>query len=99
MKRGIGRGSPIGQNERTLLIQYYAPNANKNALLVQMLNAILSRTAPEKGVVRFPFVHAVLGRNYHLNKNERYFFIGEMRREGLIKIIPFHGIKIVEGYP
>jgi hypothetical protein len=88
---------PARAGARRLLVEYDESKTNKEDILAQMLYAIVKRVHPGNEIYRFPFVHTILGRIYHLNKNERYFFIGEMRREGLIKIVPFHGIKIING--
>jgi Mn-dependent DtxR family transcriptional regulator len=47
-----------------------------------------------KRIIPFPVVFNRLGAIFHFNKETSKLFLKDMEKRGLIKIIPFKGIKL-----
>ena len=53
-----------------------------------------SKNKTVSGIIRFPEVYRTLSWLFHLNKREAREFLKELRRAGLIEVVPFNGIRI-----
>ncbi len=60
---------------------------------VKILNRCKDKTP--SGIIRFPEVYHTLSWMLHLNKREARRFIKELENYGLVKVIPFNGIRIL----
>lgn len=81
-------------------MESYASRANKAqppGSIAHMKALILIQRHAKKtsgGIYSFAECRKVLAWLFHLDADEVFAFLGEMEKENLVKIIPFHGIRI-----
>jgi len=49
------------------------------------------------GIISFKHVFKTLSWLFHLDKDEGWQFLRELREEGVIEIVPYRGIRILRG--
>jgi len=51
------------------------------------------------GIIRFSEVYFILGTYFRLTKSEARDFLKHLARAGLIEVVPFNGIRIINAKP
>ncbi|NJD54405.1 MAG: hypothetical protein FIB07_16270 [Candidatus Methanoperedens sp.] len=90
----IGKVPPVtsGQNSKTDPTVKIAPSANKDVRRF-FLQALRTRAYSKNKIISFPEVKRILSW-WRVQKQERDELLYDLRDEGFLEIIPFHGIRI-----
>jgi len=77
-------------------------SANKEGLLQPLINTLIHLKNVQKrnswnknDIVRFPYVFFLFGNRHGFTKNEAKSVLKDLENSGFIKIIPFHGVKVL----
>jgi hypothetical protein len=49
-----------------------------------------------QGIIKFPFVFRIMGGGFHINKQQSWDLLMLLDEFGMIKMFPYHGIKIIK---
>ena len=67
----------------------------KRNICIQIINDLDRKTLKRHDLIQFPQANSVLESMYHFDKEAIHQIIWDLEQKGLIKVVPYEGIKIL----